>query len=404
MLKLTYICFLFSLFILNAQNEQSHYGFKPIGLKKEYVAGQRIYLKFTNPKRLRPQLYISNSYGSTIIESILTKDELEFKLPENFRTKFGIVTFTILINGEKDFQGSYHILPQKKVKLIETYLGPPSIKAGEYDHAMLVTIPVDFYDNPCLQDTEVTFKKSFLGEEEQEVNKVFNLMAFTKIASIKKTGTIFLSCELYGKSSKEEDLRVEPYVPSDFEIFFERTHKHADGNQLLKLYTSKLVDSYGNTVVDGTYVEFNIKNLAGNYLRAFGTTINGVATAQIVHPDYYDKWLVKATVVGMAYSQDLEVIFNRVVKDFPVYFMKDYSEVLVGPIGSFMNQHIPDGLVVNLTVYQDHNLIFEINKPTVKGESRISLDKVNLKDGKEYVFNFKVAEVEKTFKKVFNAK
>ena len=84
--------------------------------------------------------------------------------------------------------------------------------------------------------------------------------------------------------------------------------------------------------------------------------------------------------------------------------MKDYSEVLVGPIGSFMNQHIPDGLIVNLTVYQDHNLIFEINKPTVKGESRISLDKVNLKDGKEYVFNFKVAEVEKTFKKVFNAK
>ena len=404
MFKFINVFFLFSFFIFYSQNEQSFYGFEPIGLKKEYQAGQRIYLKFKNPKNLHPKLYISNSYGSTIIESILTNEQIEFKLPKNFRTKYGKVTFTLLVNGKSDYQGSYFIIPQKNIKTVETYLGPPSIKAGKYDIAMLVTIPVDYYDNPCEQGTNVIFNSSFLGDENKEEVDIFNLVSHMRINSPYKTGTIFLSCDVYNKSSKEEDLRVEPFTPDNFEIFYDRTHKYADGNQLLKLYTSKLKDEYGNTVADGTYVEFNIKNLAGNYLRTFGTTINGIATAQIVHPDYYDKWVVKATVVGMAYSQELEIIFDKVVKDYPVYFNKDYSEVIVGPIGSFMNQFIPDGLMVNLTVYRDHNLLFEIDKPTVKGKAKISLDKINLIHKQEYIFNFKVAGINKTFKLIYNAK
>ena len=55
----------------------------------------------------------------------------------------------------------------------------------------------------------------------------------------------------------------------------------------------------------------------------------------------------------MAESNTLGIKYKKVVENFEVVFMKNNRKLRIGPVKSFMNQIIPDGLQIKLSIYKN---------------------------------------------------
>ncbi len=255
---------------------------KPIKLlttDTEFTAGEQIQLKFSSELNAPTNLYISNSYGSTLLLPEFENELLLYTIPESISSKSGIVNWKIL-DPDQTLSGSVYIKPKALVKSLESYLGPPSIQAGEADFSMMVVIPTDELDNPLQDNTMVTIKTQFLDREVNSDVITKNLLAYKNIYSPKESGRILVGSESLGTTSKEFDINVLASIPTDFTISEQRNHKYADGNQIVTLSTSQIKDAFENVVEDGTLIEFYIKTNNGAVLKASGTTIDGVANGK----------------------------------------------------------------------------------------------------------------------------
>lgn len=383
---------------VNAQyNESNNTTLKLLSTKKEFLAGTLIQLKFNTHKSTKYKLYCANSYGSTIITPS-KKDSLIFDIPMFLSKKKGIINWS-LINTEKVLSGKITITAQNKPTFIETYLGPPSIEAGGKDYAMIVTIPTDILDNPLKKNTPITINQQFLTDTQKE--KVFtkNLIAYKNIYSPTKSGRVLISSNCFKLHSKEYDINIMPAIPVNFNVFAKRHHKYADGNQITTLYTSQLKDTNDNIISDGSFVDFFITNSKGNVLKTSGTTINGIATAKIVHPDYEDQWSVKAYVIGIAESDRIILDYKKAIKNYIVSFTEKNRTISIGPLQSFMGQMIPDGLKVKVSLYQNNILIQEFIKETQNGYVYFNLNPNILPKG-IYKITTDAAGIYKEFKNI----
>lgn len=362
-----------------------------------FEAGASIVLKFSNHADEKPRLYVSNSYGSTIIKSDKASGVLNFKIPQSISKKTGIVNWKLL--GGNSLSGKFTINSKQETESLETYLGPPSIEAGGTDYSMLVVIPTDIHDNPLADSTKVIVKHQFLDNQNHDDIIIKNRMAYKNIFSETKTGRILVSSECLGFNSKEYTVNVLPAIPTDFTISHHRNHDYADGNQITTFSTSIIKDKLGNIVSDGTYVEFFISNNSKYILKTFGTTINGIATAKMIHPDHEDTWTIKAFIEGMAESNQIELIYNPIISDFKVVFSENDRTITVGPLKSFMNQMVPDGLDVILSVYENDKKLQTLTKSSFEGFATFKLDNNNF-PAKHYTLKIKTASIEKTYSNI----
>lgn len=396
--KRTYL-FLLSLILVFsvsvAQKNETGIGYKLLTTQTEYEVGNIIVLKFFTSKDLKPLLYCSNSYGSTLITPSLENNILQYYIPESITKKIGVVNWQLV--GDTSLLGQLNINPKTEVATLETYIGPPSIEAGGTDYTMLVVIPTDSLDNPVPTNTLVNAKHQFLASEEN--NEIFtkNLIAYKNIYSKRESGRMLVSSESLGENSKEFTINVWAAIPTDFKIFAKRPHHYADGNQVTTFITSILKDKQDNVVSDGTFVTFFIKNQDGNILKTTGITIKGVAQSKIIHPDYEDTWHIKAFVNGMAESNNLILNYKQVIIDFEVAFSENNRAIKVGTLQSFMQQMIPDGLQVKLQIYKEQKLVKTYTKTAINGFVNFNLKPEIFKNG-IYSFNLKVAKKAKTFK------
>lgn len=359
-----------------------------------FEAGETIILQFSSPNNEAPNLYCSHSYGSTVIKPTLKHNVLEYHIHKSVSNKSGIV-FWQLINHE--LSGQLNILPKKTVNTLETYIGPPSIAAGGTDYAMLVVIPTDNLDNPLKENTPVNIKHQFLASEENDTITTAHLIAYKNIYSKTETGRILLASECLGNYSKEYDINVLAGTPTDFNISATRHHDYADGNQITSFSTSILRDVYNNVVNDGTHVEFFVTNSEGSILKTNGTTIKGIATASLIHPDYKTQWTIQAFVNGMAESNSITLNYKQVISDFDITFAN--NTVTVGPLQSFMKQLIPDGLQVTLSVFKADTKIYSTVHASKEGFAYFNLKHLNLKKGL-YTITVTVAGLEKTLQNI----
>ncbi|MCH3885209.1 hypothetical protein [Tenacibaculum aquimarinum] len=208
---------------------------------------------------------------------------------------------------------------------------------------------------------------------------------------------MIISSESYGLNSKEFDINVMPAIATNFKLFVKRNHEYADGNQITTFFTSVIRDKNKNIISDGSYIEFYITNKKGNILKTVGTTINGVAHAKIIHPDFEDNWKVKAFFIGISESDILEINYKKVIENYTVLFKDNNRNIKVGPLKSFMNQIIPDGLSVKLSIYKDNKLIKEFFKESYKGFANFYLDP-NIFENDLYKIIIEAAEIKKEFK------
>lgn len=366
-------------FFICALNAQQLDATKLITQQKEFPAGSTIYLLFKNANK-NDVLFVKNSYGIQIVKPNIENNILKFRIPYFMSKHKGIINWKLISKKEK-LTGFLTIYPLKKVKSLETYLGPPSIIAGGKDYTMLVVIPTDSLDNPTQDSTIIKVKHQFLENEDVNEIKTKHNFAFKKIYSPLQTGRMIISSESNQINSTEFDINIMSANATDFEIYYSRNHKYADGNQIITFSTSIIRDEYGNTISDGTYVYFTIKNKNGNILTTSGTTINGIATGKIVHPDKEDEWEIKAYIHGISESNKLNVTFNQAVLELNVAFLNGNRTIKVGPLKSFLNQMIPDGLKVELVLRTNNKKILQTISTSKKGYATFTLDKYLYKNG-----------------------
>lgn len=393
-LKFTYLLFLGLIILLSSSTAIStNDDFKLLTTQTEFVAGSHIVLKFSDNNSELPHLYLSHSYGSTIIRPSSKYNHLNYDIPSSISSKAGVITWKLL-NKNTSLHGQIRVFPKQEVSTMETYLGPPSIEAGGTDFSMLVVIPTDNYDNPLKDSTEIIAKHQFSKNLTESSIYIENGISYKNIFSETKTGRILVSSSCLNKNSKEFTTNVLPAIPTDFTIEYQRNHDYADGNQITSFSTSIIKDKHNNIVSDGTYVEFFITNASNVILKTSGTAINGIATAKMIHPDHEDYWTVKAFIEGMAESNAIELAYKAVISDFKVRFSKNNRIITIGPLKSFMDQMIPDGLDVSLSIYENDKKIETRSKSSFEGHVTFRLNTNNVPSN-SYTFKIKAAGIEK---------
>ncbi|MEY8850074.1 hypothetical protein AB9K26_14735 [Psychroserpens sp. XS_ASV72] len=368
-LKLNHIALLIlflTVFQKDSETPMVNDHFKLIDAPEVWSAGQDLQLKFKSATESKPLLYCSNSYGSTIIEPHLENTILSYSIPQAFTKKSGVLRWTIL-SGASEFNGQITIRPLQETAKIESYLGPPSIEAGGSDYTMLVVIPTDRYDNTLTNQTKVTTHRQFLEQQTSDSLFTFNGFAYQNFYSPRQSGRMLLSSSCIELNSKEYTVVVNPAIPTTFTISENRPHQFADGNQITTFETSIITDRNKNVVSDGTYVEFYITTDENTILKTSGLTINGIAKAQMIHPDTESYWTVKAYVEGISESNEITLHYSQVVEDFKVVFSENSRTISVGPIQSFMGQMIPDGLNVHARWFKNTTEITSATQTTVDG-------------------------------------
>jgi len=361
-----------------------------------YTVNEDIVLQFSTTNNVLPVLYCSNSYGSTLVNPTKHNNLLSYSLPKSITQKKGLVNWQL---NNTTLHGSFYIKALQKVTSMETYIGPPSIEAGGKEYSMLVVIPTDSLDNPLANNTPVTVKHQFLNRIETENIYINNNIAYKNIYAPLKSGRLLLSSECLGKNSKEFTIIVHPTLPTNFTITANRNHEYADGNQITTFSSSIIKDQYNNIVSDGTFVTFYIKDKNDNTLQTTGTTIKGIATASMLHPNAKTTWNITAYVEGMAASNTIQLNYKQALKEIIVNYSEDNREIIVGPLQSFMKQMIPDGLEVELLVYQNNLKVHSEIKTSYKGFINFNLHTATCKKG-VYTIKIKTADIETIHKQV----
>ncbi len=397
-LHIVFIWYWISVIFMPAYAFNFEADFKLITTQKVFTAGTPVTLEFTTKNNTQPQLYVSNSFGATLLTPTAIKNRIQYSIPQHIASKTGVIYWS-LRTTKTPLNGQLTIVSAPAVDLIQTYLGPPSISAGANDYTMLVAIPTDAYDNPLTDGTKVAVKRQFLNTQRIDTVTIQHSISYKNIFSTLKTGRILISSSCYAFNSKEYDVNVMPAPPYDFKIRYHRHHHFADGNQITTFTTSTIKDAYGNTTSDGTYVEFFIKTKANYILKTSGTTLDGVATAKMIHPNHEDTWSVKAFVDGMAESDALVLNYKAVISDFDLTRSTDNRKITVGPLFSFMHQMIPDGLEVTLDVYRNDILIETLRKGTSEGYVNFKLNPNQFPKG-NYTFKVHAASITKTLNAV----
>ena len=369
-----------------------------ISKQRSYTAGDSIDLEFSFKGSNEVFLYCSNSYGSILLNPILNNTSLKFTIPQSVSKKSGVLNWQ-LISNKVELSNHIYIKPKPSIKTIESYLGPPSIEAGGTDYTMLVVIPTDQLDNPLTDSTKVTVKHQFLNNQYTSNVYTKHGFAYKNIYSESKDGRILMSSECLDLNSKEYDVNVVPAIPTDFKITADRIHNYADGNQITTFKTSVIKDRYNNIVSDGTFVTFFVTNKEGYKSKTSGASINGIATAKLLHPDHEDQWTIKAYVEGMANSNTMTLKYEQAIKDFEISFSKDNRIITIGPLKSFMKQRIPDGLQVQLAIYRDDVLEDNAMKHTLNGFTTFQLKPDRFPKG-TYKLIFTAAGISKTYTEV----
>jgi len=341
----------------------------------KFIAGQSIELVFSSDfKAAKKQLYIIHSYGKTLLESKIINDKIVFKIPPIYTQKAGVVSWFLIENGNEEIKGTFEIIPNNKTKTqIENYLGPRSILAGGADFTMMVTVPTDSYDNPKQEGTEVVIKDQFLNSVHTEKKKTKNFITWKNIYSNLKSGQILAYSAVDKTASKEIETEVYPNIATDFSINYSRNHDYADGNQITTISSSVIKDQYGNIVSDGTMVLFSIQTKNNLFLKTIGTTINGIASGQILHPDHPDIYTITAYITGIAKSNPITVSYKSIISSFTYRFSNKNRKIKVGPLTSFMGQLVPDGIKVTVKIYAKNKLVETLIANSSRGIATFNL-------------------------------
>lgn len=367
---------------------------KLISTERDFKANDSIVLKFDG-KAAKQLLIIQNGWGTIVVQPDSTNTDLTFTLPQAITRKSGLTQWSLLHQKTKVAEGSINILPSKTwSESMESYIGPTSIFADNQDQAMIVSLPQDTFGNPLPDSTIVQLTEKFKNSQNNTSMPVQGMIAHAYVGGHSEIGELFLGTSIENQVSKEFTVSVLPTKSADFNITMERQHHFADGNQIVSFTTSTVKDRNGNTIADGTMVNFVVEDSSGNQYQTYGQTLNGIAVGKMLHPEAPTQWKVKAHISGLSQSNSLELDFEAAVRDYTVHVSENGRTITVGPILSYMKQWIPDGMGIYLEIKgPDGELLLTQETTSRKGMGKFELPE-NM-NAHENTMIITVAEIEK---------
>lgn len=299
---------------------------------------------------------VSGTYGTTVLKPQMDRDQLVIHIPKVISQHAGVIEWKLIAGETTLGKGSFKLLPNiKQLKTVENYVGPRSIIANKRDYTMLVSIPVDSLDNMLPDQTVVRMSQQFKGDITSTKKEIHSGFAWQRIPSPLTTGRLITGSTLQQISSKELVVDIFPDIAVPFNISKTSNHNYADGNEIVSIHTDQIKDSHGNIMTDGTLVTFFIKDDHDNSWQTTASTVNGYAFAKALHPQTPSAWTVKGVINGMVESAELEIRFKSIIDEIPFSFTEN-STVMIGPLTSYLEQLVPDGIPVLLKI--DGNDIF----------------------------------------------
>ncbi len=253
-------------------------------------------------------LGISNDFGgSLIIPKKKGNSTFVFSLPESFSKVSGILSYSLSYYNQVIDNGSINILPSENTVLLETYCGPSHMVASLIDYSMIVVIPNDIYDNPNSgEHYTVEFDTK---TEVEEFVQTEELLSHRRIYSRLKKGKVLAKAYIDTVKSKVSDVIIWANNATDFTISYTRNTSYSDGKELTTLKTSVIKDEYGNIIENGTMVSFYLTH-NNTHLKVYGKVINGIATAQFVHPEVEREYSVQAFVENVSSSNTIKIKYT----------------------------------------------------------------------------------------------
>lgn len=182
----------------------------------------------------------------------------------------------------------------------------------------------------------------------KKIGSVKNLFSHIVLPSKKNSGKLFLASQAGHSFSKEQEVIIGPGYAKDFVLELVDFHPLADQRQQVKVQTNIIKDAYGNTVTDGTQVNFVLVASDGRKSVFHAYTVYGIASIEIQNPSKPESWIITASVPNAGSSKDLLLNFaGSNNQKIPPYSFKEEA-LVVGPMKGALSQLITDGTKVRL--------------------------------------------------------
>ena len=166
---------------------------------EHYIAGQPIKINFKLDKPYKPQLLIENAFGSSILTGLAQGLHISYDIPEIYTQKSGNLHWRLLGTDKVLLEGKLDIKPSPIEKpLLEAYLGPPSLMAGNRDFADIVILPVDQFDNPLAKGSKIRVQEQAGKLMHTDTLVLDKLMAWKRIYSREKNRQIITWSPYFG--------------------------------------------------------------------------------------------------------------------------------------------------------------------------------------------------------------
>lgn len=318
---------------------------------------QTVHLTVTGPTRLDAgagwDLNLSGHDGRTAtvdvwgasgvrrLEVVIDGDRL--RLPGDLTEQSGQLSASVSV-GAATGVATVDVVPARAVDGIVPLAGPRSMVADGADWTMVTAIPTDRFGNSVADGTAVRLHvRRPDGSTDLIDATVDHLLAGIRVPSTTTAGRSTIRVEVDGATGPEVEVSEVPGPPVAVELEPPATVLRADGRTLHSITTGRLVDRFGNELLDGTSASYSVSGASGAGT-ATSVTIGGRSELVIEAPPQPGAVEVTATIDGVR-SEALVLEFRADVAAIPVDVERagDGLSIDVGPVLTGLGGFVPDG-------------------------------------------------------------
>lgn len=287
------------------------------------------------------------AFGVRRLKVVVDGDRL--RIPADLTVQSGHLTASVSI-GSATGVSTVDVDPTRAVDGIVPLAGPRSMVADGAHWTMVTAIPTDRFGNSVADGTPVRLHvRRPDGTTDLIDATVEHLLAGIRVPSTTTAGRSTIRVEVDGATGPEVEVSEVPGPPVDVDLERPATMLLADGRSLHSITTGRLVDRFGNELLDGTSVSYSVSGAAGAGT-ATSVTIGGRSELVIEAPPERGVVEVTATVDGVT-SPALTLDFQPDVAAIPVAVDRadDRVSIDVGPVLTGLGGYVPDGTDVTVS-------------------------------------------------------
>lgn len=276
---------------------------------------------------------VHTSFGRMTLAMDIESGVGHLDLPAALTRQAGVVTLT-----SGDALATFTVAPGEVAELVAPLVGPRTIVADGADTSLAVILPVDQYGNQVADGTTVDVEwqqPAHTGSSPHATQRQLATtdgMAWVLVPSGQVAGPTTIrstSRSSAGENINAAAVRIDevPGVANQIAISAVSDDGTADGRSLIEIESERLVDSFGNELLDGTSAQFLFDGPTGQGVVP-GTVQNGVVRLELVAPTSAGTITGRLSLQGM-HSNELAIRFDSAIASFDAAVVRIGSDAVL---------------------------------------------------------------------------